>query len=295
MPLYVGDYLGKTQRLSVSEHGAYMLLIMEYWQSRGLPDDDRQLARIVRVSDREWKKLRPVLAPFFEPGWRHARIDAELAKADTKHARRVEAGRRGGAAKAAALASDHPGAGDPPGNAPSNAGDNGAGIALASSSHPQSHHDAAHHEGARGFHDDRLEDQLRQAAGLVDATANGLEDLSPIFALLDKGYDLDKDILPRLRAGRGRNPSSWRYFVRGIEEARAANAAIKPKPESRIVEAVAWVTTDDQRWPALAERYRRENGRPPPTRGGNGGLGYHFRKTWLDVDASSSSESRSTA
>jgi hypothetical protein len=38
-----GDYITK---LPKAEHGAYLLLIMEYWTSGELPADDRQLARI---------------------------------------------------------------------------------------------------------------------------------------------------------------------------------------------------------------------------------------------------------
>lgn len=81
MPLYVADYLADTGRLSTTEHGAYLLLIMEYWQRGGVPDDDVQLARIVRLSPAAWKKTKPAIASLFQDGWRHKRIDAELAKA----------------------------------------------------------------------------------------------------------------------------------------------------------------------------------------------------------------------
>ncbi|MGI9192761.1 MAG: YdaU family protein [Chitinophagaceae bacterium] len=80
MPLYIGDYLADTRRLSLAEHGAYMLLIMEYWRNGGLPDNDAKLSRILGVSASEWAELAPVLQEFFEPGWKHKRIDAELAK-----------------------------------------------------------------------------------------------------------------------------------------------------------------------------------------------------------------------
>lgn len=97
MPFYVGDYLGKTQRLSAIEHGAYMLLIMEYWQSGSLPNDDNQLARISRLTLKEWQRIRDTIAAFFQPGWRHHRVEEELARADAISSAKSEAGKAGAA------------------------------------------------------------------------------------------------------------------------------------------------------------------------------------------------------
>jgi uncharacterized protein YdaU (DUF1376 family) len=80
MPLYVADYLRDTRRLTAAEHGAYVLLIMEYWTSGELPDDDKQLARIACMSASEWRRARPNVQGFFYDGWKHKRIDAELAR-----------------------------------------------------------------------------------------------------------------------------------------------------------------------------------------------------------------------
>lgn len=81
MPLYVADYLADTGHLSTVEHGAYMLLIMHYWQTGGLPDDDRKLARIARLPLEQWQEIRDTLSDLFGPQWEHKRIDAELAHA----------------------------------------------------------------------------------------------------------------------------------------------------------------------------------------------------------------------
>lgn len=81
MPLYVADYLRDTRKLTPAEHGAYLLLIMEYWTSGGLPGDDRQLARVVGMSPAEWRKAKPNVQGFFGNDWQsHKRIDVELAK-----------------------------------------------------------------------------------------------------------------------------------------------------------------------------------------------------------------------
>jgi uncharacterized protein YdaU (DUF1376 family) len=100
MSLHIGDYLKDTRHLRALEHGAYFLLIMHYWTKGGLPDDDRQLSAIACMSDKEWKKARPTIEAFFTAGWRHKRIDQELADATERYERRVAAGRKGGVAKA---------------------------------------------------------------------------------------------------------------------------------------------------------------------------------------------------
>lgn len=82
MPLHITDYLADTGHLNAAEHGAYLMLIMHYWQNGSLPADERLLARLARMSKAEWDESRDVLAMLFGPNWKHKRIDAELAKAD---------------------------------------------------------------------------------------------------------------------------------------------------------------------------------------------------------------------
>lgn len=84
MPLYVGDYIADTRGLSALEHGAYLLLIMEYWQTGRLPDDEVRLARIACVTDKEWRAIRSTLLKFFMPGWKHKRVEEELSRRDVK-------------------------------------------------------------------------------------------------------------------------------------------------------------------------------------------------------------------
>jgi uncharacterized protein YdaU (DUF1376 family) len=88
MPLYVADYLADAAHLTATQHGAYLLLIMNYWQ-RGcpLPDDDRRLARIARVGPREWARMRDTISEFFsiaDGAWVHNRIEHELARVSDK-------------------------------------------------------------------------------------------------------------------------------------------------------------------------------------------------------------------
>lgn len=106
MPFYVNDYIGDTLHLSTLEHGAYMLLLLHYWQHEGLPESEDELLIITRLQPKEWKKMMPKIARFFTPGWRHKRVDAELVRAADRYERRSQAGKAGGIAKAARLAND---------------------------------------------------------------------------------------------------------------------------------------------------------------------------------------------
>lgn len=84
MPLYIADYLADTSRLTLEQHGAYLLLIMDYWRNGPPPDDQAILSRIVGATEKQWSAIAPVLQRLFrvESGlWRHKRIDEELARA----------------------------------------------------------------------------------------------------------------------------------------------------------------------------------------------------------------------
>lgn len=97
MPLYVGDYLGDTQRLTTEQHGAYLLLILDYWRTGPAPDDDAVLAQIARLDARGWKRTRPILARMFdiEGGeWRHKRIERELEAAKANAERRSKSAKK---------------------------------------------------------------------------------------------------------------------------------------------------------------------------------------------------------
>jgi uncharacterized protein YdaU (DUF1376 family) len=102
MPLYVGDYLGDTGHLTTAQHGAYLLLMMHYWRKGELPDDDRQLCKIAKLPLKTWCEYRATLQDFFYEGWKHKRIDAELAKMMRVSEKRAIAGQKGGIGSALA-------------------------------------------------------------------------------------------------------------------------------------------------------------------------------------------------
>jgi len=93
MPLYVRDYLADTRELSTLEHGAYLLLIMNYWQKGGLPTEDAKLAKIAGMSLKQWLRIKPTIGKLFSSRWEHKRIDKELASAAAISLKRRIAGR----------------------------------------------------------------------------------------------------------------------------------------------------------------------------------------------------------
>lgn len=277
MPFYIADYLADTSHLGALQSGAYLHLIMHYWQHHGLPDDEAGLARIARLTPAEWKRERGTLQAFFHDGWKHKRIDGELSDTAELIAAKSQAGKTGAAKRWQK---------------------NSRRIADASVRHKQndaplplpSQTTSLRSVGAEPVSEERtkldgLERELRSAAGLEADPSPALLDLSPITALLDKGYSLANDVLPKLREAkaRGKTGRSWRYYLASITENKTANAAIAPKPQTTPSAPVAWVCEDDSRWKPLAERYHSERGKRAFAAGSRSetGIGFHFPSEWV--------------
>lgn len=67
-PIWVDAFQRDTQHLETDEIGAYFLLLMAMWtrEDCALPDDDKRLARLARVSDRLWKsRIGAIMREFF--------------------------------------------------------------------------------------------------------------------------------------------------------------------------------------------------------------------------------------
>lgn len=83
MKMYWGDYLGDTAHLTAIQHGGYLLLIAHYWRTGSIPNDAQKLARITRMSVKEWSRHGPTIMEFFPDG-KHARIERERDDARLK-------------------------------------------------------------------------------------------------------------------------------------------------------------------------------------------------------------------
>jgi uncharacterized protein YdaU (DUF1376 family) len=102
MPLYIGAYLRKTARLTTEQHGAYLLLIMDYWVNGPLPDDDAALAQVARLSIRRWRSMSATVRAFFtqmDGKLFHERIERELETAGRITVKRSKAGKAGADAR----------------------------------------------------------------------------------------------------------------------------------------------------------------------------------------------------
>lgn len=88
MQLYVNDYLADTAHLNATQHGAYILLLMNYWQQgKPLNNSRERLAFVARMTADEWEDNREILAEFFWVDgdvWTHARVENDLAKVREK-------------------------------------------------------------------------------------------------------------------------------------------------------------------------------------------------------------------
>lgn len=98
---YVGDYLRKTARLSMLEHGAYNLLLDYYYaEEKPLPLDVDEICRMVRaIRTEERKAIERVLALKFNAqsdGYHNDRADAEMRIASTAIETAKENGKLGG-------------------------------------------------------------------------------------------------------------------------------------------------------------------------------------------------------
>ena len=104
MKLYVSDYLADTTHLTTEEHGAYLLLLMNYWQTeKPLNNRNNRLAHVVHLSIQRWEDVKQTLSEFFDitdDVWTHHRVDADLQAVLEVSTKRSFAGKKGARSRA---------------------------------------------------------------------------------------------------------------------------------------------------------------------------------------------------
>ena len=104
---YPNDFIAdmNVQLMCNQSVGCYIKLLSYCWKEGSIPDDSDAIAKLCRERSNRmaklWLEIRPCFTPDPEnPGFmRHPRLDRERAKQAESHERRVEAGRKGGAAR----------------------------------------------------------------------------------------------------------------------------------------------------------------------------------------------------
>ena len=95
--IYIADYLADTAHLTAAQHGAYLLLIFNYWQKgHSLNNSNERLTNVARMNQQEWNESRGVLQEFFTiegDEWVHERIEEDLERVRVKTTQKSNAGR----------------------------------------------------------------------------------------------------------------------------------------------------------------------------------------------------------
>ena len=101
--LYIGDYLRDTGTLTLAQHGAYMLMLLEHYATEKPLPVGRELHRLLRADSKaERDAIDFVAAKFWtltETGLVNNRADKEIERASNQRAINQEIGKRGGRPK----------------------------------------------------------------------------------------------------------------------------------------------------------------------------------------------------
>jgi uncharacterized protein YdaU (DUF1376 family) len=87
----IADFRADMLLLTPAQRGAYISLVMYYWEHEGLPDDEQKLPRIAGMSPRDWRRNRSALVFLFSPSWTHLRMSRLLTEWLEKSNKRKEA------------------------------------------------------------------------------------------------------------------------------------------------------------------------------------------------------------
>lgn len=101
--LYIGDYLRDTGTLTLAQHGAYTLMLLQHYATEKPLPEGRDLYRLLRAETKaERDAIDWVAAKFWtrtEGGWVNKRAGKEIEKAAHQRSVNQEVGKRGGRPK----------------------------------------------------------------------------------------------------------------------------------------------------------------------------------------------------
>lgn len=258
--------LSGMMQLTLEERGAYnTVLDLIYSRADKLADDDRMIAGFLSCDLRVWKRIKAKLIEAgkirVEDGLvRNLRATSEILTALGRVASASEAGRASAAARAAK-------------SKPDNRENNG----IAPTPVPTPVERPFQLSTATATTTPRakqspldwgdLETKLRQAAGWQSEPHPNLSVVGQIAALIDSGADLERDVLPivKAKAPLVRKRTSWNFFVDPISEARDRRLALRA-PQPRSATAPIWENWTERQYAAAIIAAKR-GGRWPETFG----------------------------
>ena len=87
-PFNVCNYLADTSRFTTLQHGAYLVILLEYWRNNGrISSDMEELQEIVQLDQKAFDQVMPAVLKQFETvgsDLKHSELDKELEKRKTK-------------------------------------------------------------------------------------------------------------------------------------------------------------------------------------------------------------------
>jgi uncharacterized protein YdaU (DUF1376 family) len=89
-----------TGRLTTEQHGAYLLILLDYWKNGPPPNDDAVLAPLARMTPAAWRKAKPAIIGFFDiegGNLIQKRVERERSRAAEVTEERSKAGKAGAA------------------------------------------------------------------------------------------------------------------------------------------------------------------------------------------------------
>ncbi len=203
--------------------GALILLRGHYFITGSLPKTDAECAKVCRLSARKFSRIRPWLFSFFDDEGRDAELDGSIEEIERKIENRRDAGRRGGAGKALALAKQMP---------KQNASESDSQSELYQGRETKA--PAPPPEEPRARECDGIVQEVLGALPVSARVHPGWRGLSAWIAqLLSDGaerVDIVVGVLQCLRSLNDRPPTSFSYFSAAIERAREVRT--RPLPQA---------------------------------------------------------------
>jgi uncharacterized protein YdaU (DUF1376 family) len=247
---HIGDYITGTMGMTLEMEGAYQRFLMRLYQrGKPLPDDDKFMSMVMSLTTRVWKRVKAALIDAGKILLRagcltNSRFEKERIKRAEQRRKQIEAGikrwEKDRAEKESLPKVSPKFAPSLPEVSPKLSPTEAEKINnynkppvthLMESRIQESKNPSAVVAALDG-----LLEALQDAAGPAianPAACPGLLMTAPISGWIEQGYDLQKDILPAIRARSARAAPgtirSWSYFTQAVADAKASRTAPMPK------------------------------------------------------------------